>query len=336
MSCASTLRRSLWPFVFAALLVSIPRTSDAQPRSRPHSVEVRQDDARSARATVTSRRAQQAIDASAGRTGRARLDRVRQQYSPRIRRLPSLPMQMRYGNGRDIDGLQQGMARLKSAARRYFDADEYRATARALGRAEREYLDNILRLVPNPSATYGDLDYADSLSVPGARVLDLDALSVRRFLYERALVHFGIRQEGNVVSVQDSVLGPISRVASEWRVGDPIVVYPTGSMGNDPNPLHTMYVVPVHDSDGVYAVVAFNAYSGHVMKSTVFGDDLALSRFPIMSLEAAEARVAESMGETPLESVYVNAYVDFLLPVPAVLTEEGSVYLVDPVVDAIW
>ena len=32
----------------------------------------------------------------------------------------------------------------------------------------------------------------------------------------------------------------------------------------------------------------------------------------------------------------LNAYVDFLLPVPAVLMEDGSVYLVDPLVEAIW
>ena len=310
----------------ATALVFMIGSSAAQAQRAGHAVIATEADLASVSRSVTQAKVEQAVASSDS----LRLWRVRQAYSSGIRRVPSLPADMRYGAGRDLRNVQEGIARMKSAARRYFDGEAYRAVARGLTEDQLDYIRKEMQRYRDPVVVYGRLAYADSLSVPSARFLDVRAASVGSFLYRRAAAHYGFREDGEAVAAEESATTP----ARSWRLGEPVVMFPTGSLGNDPNPLHTLFSVPVYEGNRVQGVIAFNAYSGHIMYETAFDD--ALSRFPFMSLDEAEARVEAETGEAASRSVFLNAYVDFLLPVPAVLMEDGSVYLVDPLVEAIW
>lgn len=100
--------------------------------------------------------------------------------------------------------------------------------------------------------------------------------------------------------------------------------------------MQTRYSVPIYRSGRVHGILSFNAYSGTVSTASTFDDPLNASRFPLLTLEDAKRLVEQRTGEQPVRAVHIDPFFDLLLTFPAVLTEEGSVYLVDPILETVW
>jgi|GEM_PF-4484734 len=234
---------------------------------------------------------------------------------------------------------QESFARIKSIARRYFDADSFRATVEILTPDVSFYEQSHRRA--DHLASLPTLPAVDSLSTRDFRLLDSTTPEVRNHLYRVGAAHYNRGRYPESLSFSGEVdldESPENPQGEDrgWIVGAPTVLFPTGPRGTNPNPLHTIIAVPFHHGGQVYGVATFSAYSAELSTSTVFGRDLSLPRYPMMSLDEAGELVRQETGEEPVRALYLNPYAEFLLPVPAVLTETGSVYLVDPVARLVW
>ncbi len=313
----------------------------AQDPTYSFSVTPHTDDVRTVERWVTAERVEQARALGRLDTSSDELRQARELSSQSLRRLPTLVGYLEQHSPEPLPLAihRESFARIKSIARRYFDAESFRATVDLLT-PEVSFYEQSHRLADRLAAL-PTLPVVDSLTTRDFRLLDSTAPEVRARLYRVGAAHYnrGRYPEGlsfsGEVAVDESPENPQGEDRG-WIVGAPIVLFPTGPRGTNPNPLHTMIAVPFHHGGRVYGVATFSAYSADLSTSTVFGRDLDMSRYPMMSLEAAGDIVRRETGEEPVRALYLNPYVQFLLPVPAVLTDAGSIYLVDPVVELVW
>ncbi len=300
------------------------------------------DDIRTVERWVTAERVEQAralgrLDGSSDG-----LRRARERSSHRLRRIPTMVGYLeRYSpDPVPLATHLESFARIKSIARRYFDAGSFRETVERLTPEEAAYLRHSHRLSEHHAFLH-TLPAVDSFSTREFRLLDATSPAVRAHLLRIGAEHYNRGryperlQFTGEVAVGESPERPEGEDHG-WVMGAPAVLFPTGPRGTNPNPLHTMIAVPFHHGGRVYGVVTFNAYSSEISFATVFGDDHDMPRYPVMSLEAAREIVQRETGEVPVRAVYLNPYVEAILAVPAVLTDDGSVYLVDPVAELVW
>ena len=276
----------------------------------------------------------EALDAAASFSDSALvLDWARWKVSPDLSWVPTLPILLR-SRQLELTAVQERIARLKTASRRYFDAADYRAAVDRLPQKAFANVDDRIERVGRRAIRR--LPAVDSMSTRRARMLDVSSSRVRAFLHRMGRAHLGVRTDSGVVYIRESWLGPVEEVARIWSIGEPVTVHPVGSAGRNANPMQTRYSVPIYRSGRVYGIVSFNAYSGTVSTASTFEDPLNASRFPILTLAEARHLVEQQTGEKSVRAVQVDPFFDLLLTFPAVLTDEGSVYLVDPLLQAVW
>lgn len=242
-----------------------------------------------------------------------------------------------------VRGFEEQMAITKSIARRYFDA--------AWVRASLAYADSTSDAFPEREWPRG-VPAVDSLSYRDYRFPDLSARPVQRHLLEIARRGFGaprrIHTGDSAHTIPRRSLRECHRIddleADTWCVNvlDPIVVWAIEPNSWRGGALHTTILVPIQQGYVVRTFAQTHAYAGEVGSFGHRGIDGGYARDeparPALSLGDAMQLVESHTGEHATRALYTmllgHGYWNQMAA--AVKTADGNVYIVDPIIEAVW